>query len=156
VRRVAGLAAALAVVVLAGCDDTKKSKPGPPKPDYALADEAVVRLWTKALYDGHYRRAASFFAPRAIVQQGTTRVLKTRAEAIAFNRSLTCRATVGSIHHEKNRVLLVRFNLGPGPGGGCSEGGTARVRFFIRGGLIETWHQLPEPGIGETGSGTES
>jgi hypothetical protein len=143
VRRVAALAAALAIV-LGGCEDTKQSKPGPPKPDYALADEAVVRLWTKALYDGNYRRAAGFFAPRAIVQQGYTRVLKTRAEAIDFNRSLTCRASVGTIHHEKNRVLLVTFNLAPGPRGGCSGGGTVRVRFFIRRGLIETWHQLPD------------
>ena len=111
---------------------------------------------TKAQYEGRYRRAASFFAPRAIVQQGYTKVLTTRKEAIAFNRSLTCRATVGSIHHEKNRVLLVTFNLGPGPGGGCSDGGRARVRFFIRRGLIESWHQLPEPGTGETGSGTAS
>jgi hypothetical protein len=144
VTKALAVAAALAVVALSGCEDDKR-RSAPPKPDYALADEAVVRLWTKSLYEGHYRRAASFFAPRAIVQQGYTRVLKTRAEAIEFNRSLTCRATVGSIHHEKNRVLLVTFNLGPGPGGGCSGGGTVRVRFFIRGGLIETWHQLPEP-----------
>jgi hypothetical protein len=155
VRWAAAVVAAVAVAALAGCEDDKR-RSAPPKPDYALADEAVVRLWTKALYEGRYRRAAGFFAPRAIVQQGYTRVLRTRKEAIAFNRSLTCRATVGSIHHEKNRVLLVRFNLGPGPGGGCSDGGTARVRFFIRGGLIETWHQLPEPGTGETGSGTVS
>ncbi|MEA2672128.1 MAG: hypothetical protein QOG45_2348, partial [Chloroflexota bacterium] len=26
----------------------------------------------------------------------------------------------------------------------CPDGGTASVRFFIRGGKIETWHQLPE------------
>ncbi|MEA2440169.1 MAG: hypothetical protein QOH76_1593, partial [Thermoleophilaceae bacterium] len=100
-------AALLAGAALAGCSgDERKSSPGPPKPDYALADEAVVRLWTKALYEGHYGRAASFFAPRAIVQQGYTKVLRTRAEAIAFNRSLTCRASVQAIEHEKNRVLL--------------------------------------------------
>ena len=150
------MAVALALSALAGCGGGDDGYSGPPKPDYALADEAVVRLWTKALYAGDYRRAAGYFAPRAIVQQGTTRVLKTRKEAIEFNRSLTCRATVASIQHEKNRVLLVRFNLGPGPGGGCSGGGTARVRFFIRGGLIESWHQLPEPGTPETGGGTES
>jgi hypothetical protein len=138
-------AALLAGAALAGCSgDERKSSPGPPKPDYALADEAVVRLWTKALYEGHYGRAASFFAPRAIVQQGYTKVLRTRAEAIAFNRSLTCRASVQAIEHEKNRVLLTTFNLAPGPRGGCSTGGTVRVRFFIRGGLIETWHQLPD------------
>jgi hypothetical protein len=61
---------------------------------------------------------------------------------VAFNRALTCRASVRSIDHEKNGVLLTTFNLGPGPLGGCTNGGTVRVRFFIRRGRIETWHQV--------------
>lgn len=148
-RAAAAVAATFATVALGGCggcggDDGHKSRVGPPKSDHALADEAVVRLWSRALYEGHYGRAAGFFAPRAIVQQGDTRVLRTRAEAIAFNRSLTCRANVLSIRHEKEGVLLVTFNLAPGPRGGCSTGGRVRVRFGIRRGLIEAWHQLPE------------
>jgi hypothetical protein len=149
-RRAAALAAAVGTLALGGCggcggDHRPAAHKPPPRPAHALADEAVVRLWTLALYEGHYRRAAGFFAPGAIVQQSGTRVLRTRADAIAFNRSLTCRAKVLRIRHEKEGVLLATFNLGPGPGGGCTGGGTVRVRFGIRRGLIEAWHQLPEP-----------
>jgi hypothetical protein len=150
VRRAAAAAAAVACLALGGCggcggSSHKNTTGASPAPEGALAEEATVRLWTRALYDGKYDRAASFFAPRAIVQQVGTRVLRNHAEAIAFVRSLTCRASVQSIRREKTGVLLVTFNLGPGPGGGCTGGGTVRVRFFIRHGLIETWHQLPEP-----------
>jgi hypothetical protein len=149
-RRAAALAAAVATLALGGCggcgsDHKPAARKPPPRLDHALADEAVVRLWALALYEGHYGRAAGFFAPGAIVQQSGTRILRTRAEAIAFNRSLTCRAKVLRISHEKEGVLLATFNLGPGPGGGCTGGGTVRVRFGIRRGLIEGWHQLPEP-----------
>jgi hypothetical protein len=128
-----------AALVLGGCSGGH-AKTGPSQK--AMADEATVRLWTRALYDGNYDRAARFFGPGAIVQQYGTRVLRDHRDAVAFNRSLTCRATVRSLRHEENGVLLATFNLGPGPRGGCSGGGTVRVRFFIRRGLIETWHQL--------------
>jgi hypothetical protein len=148
VRRAAALAAALACLALGGCggcgSSHKTTTGASPAPERALAEEATVRLWTRALYDGKYERAASFFAPRAIVQQFGTRVLRNHAEAVAFVRSLSCRASVQSIRREKTGVLLVTFNLGPGRRGGCTGGGTVRVRFFIRRGLIETWHQLPE------------
>jgi hypothetical protein len=139
--------ACLALTGCGGCGGGahKGTTGAAPAPDRALADEATVRLWTRALYDGHYDRAARFFAPRAIVQQGDTRVLRNHADAVAFVRSLTCRASILSIRGEKGGVLLATFNLGPGPGGGCTGGGTVRVRFFIRRGLIESWRQLPEP-----------
>ena len=148
-RRAAAAAAAVACLALAGCGGCgggghKDTTGASPAPDRALADEATVRLWTRALYEGHYARAARFFAPRAIVQQGDSHVLRNRAEAVAFMRSLTCRASVLSIRHEKAGALLVTFNLGPGTRGGCTGGGTVRVRFFIRRGLIETWRQLPD------------
>jgi hypothetical protein len=140
VRRAA--VAAAAALALAGCSHHAKKPPS----QKAIADEATVRLWTRALYDGHYDRAARFFAPGAIVQQYGSRVLRTHREAVAFNRALTCRANVLSIAHDPNGALLATFNLAPGRRGGCMDGGRVRVRFFIRHGLIETWHQLPEPG----------
>jgi hypothetical protein len=153
VRRAAALAAVLAAAALGGCGGcgagahNVATTPGggPPQPSNALGDEAVVRLWSEALYEGHYGRAASFFAPRAIVQQFGTRVLRNHADAVAFNRSLTCRAKVLRLRHEKEGVLLATFNLGPGPGGGCTGGGTVRVRFGVHNGLITAWRQLPEP-----------
>ena len=147
-RRVTAAAVAVACLALGGCggcgSSHKTTTGASPAPERALADEATVRLWTRALYDGNYDRAASFFAPRAIVQQFGTRVLRNHAEAVAFVRSLTCRASVQSIRREQAGALLVTFNLGPGARGGCTGGGTVRVRFFLRRGLIETWHQLPE------------
>jgi hypothetical protein len=139
VRRAAVVA--LAAVALAGCSDHHARK-GPSQKE--MADEATVRLWTRALYDGHYDRAARFFAPGAVVQLSGTHVLRHHRDAVAFNRSLTCRASVLSIGHEPKGAVLATFNLGPGPGGGCTDGGRVRVRFFIHRGLIETWRQLPE------------
>jgi hypothetical protein len=108
------------------------------------AGEAVIRGWTRAVYAGDYRRAGSFFARRAIVQQSVTIVLATPRDAVAFSRSLPCRAKVTSILHEPHGVLLASFDLFPGLDGRCQGGGTARVRFFVRDGRIEVWRQLPD------------
>jgi hypothetical protein len=154
VTRGAAVAAALATTALGGCGGcggtghAPAPVGAPPQPDYAVGAEAVVRLWSLALYEDRYARAAGFFARGAIVRQSGMRVLRTRADAIAFNRSLTCRATVLSIRHEREGVLVGTFTLGPGPRGGCASGGRVRVRFEVRGGLIEAWRQLahaPEP-----------
>jgi hypothetical protein len=134
-------ATALAILV-AGCGGSS-SKPAPPlhKP---LPGESVVRGWTEALYNGQYERAANYFARGAIVQQSQTIVLTTHIKALAFNLSLPCRAKVTGVRQEPRGVLLASFKLFPGRGGLCAKGGTARVRFFIRHGKIESWRQLPE------------
>jgi hypothetical protein len=139
VRRVAIVLA----VAVAGCGGS--DKPGPPPPAHkALPGESVVRGWTEALYKGQYERAANYFARGAIVQQSQTVVLTTHIKALAFNLSLPCRATVTGVKQEPRGVLLASFKLFPGRGGLCAKGGTARVRFFIRHGKIESWRQLPE------------
>ena len=132
------MALALAVT---GCGGTDKQSPPPHK---SLPGESVVRGWTEALYNGQYERAANYFARGAIVQQSQTVVLTTHVKALAFNLSLPCRAKVTGVKQEPRGVLLASFKLFPGRGGGCARGGTARVRFFIRHGKIETWRQLPE------------
>jgi hypothetical protein len=147
VRRVAALL--LIGVAAAGCGGGGGSDPAPkpspnPNPHAAASGEAVIRAWTKAVYDGDYGRAADLFAHRAIVQQGVTFVLTSRARAVAFNRSLPCRARVTGIEREPHGLLLASFELLPGRAGGCPDGGSARVRFMIRGGRIETWRQLPQ------------
>jgi hypothetical protein len=115
---------------------------GPPQ--RTAADEAVVRGWTKALFDGRVEKAADYFAPGAIVQQVQTLRLPDHIAAVAFNRSLPCRAKVTAIAREAGGSLLASFRLYPGAGGACPEGGTARVRFRIRAGHIVVWRQLPE------------
>jgi hypothetical protein len=141
--RAAGLLAVAALI--AGCGGGTvdvDSSPAPPK--RTTEGEAVIRGWTEAMYKGDYDRAARFFAKDALVQQVETIVLRTHEDAVAFGRSLPCRAKVTGVKREKNGVLLASFDLFPGVAGTCPEGGSARVRFFIRKGKIETWHQLPQ------------
>jgi hypothetical protein len=136
-------AVVVALAVLAvGCGSADKPKPSPPH--VALPGESVVRGWTEALYKGQYERAANYFARGAIVQQSQTVVLTTHIKALAFNLSLPCRAKVTGVKQEPRGVLLASFKLFPGRGGLCARGGTARVRFFIRRGKIESWRQLPQ------------
>lgn len=144
-------AAALAVALMLGAygcggsggGSTTAAQPGP-SPTPARSGEAVIRGWTEAMYQGDFDRAARFFATDAIVQQVTTIVLRTHEDAVAFARSLPCRAKVTEIKREPKGALLASFDLFPGAGGTCPEGGSARVRFFIRRGLIESWRQLPD------------
>jgi hypothetical protein len=148
VRQVIATALAVTAAALAGCGggtvDSKSTPAPPPKPDDTTAGAAVIRGWTEAMYKGDYDRAARYFASDALVQQVETIVLRTHEDAVAFGRSLPCRAKVTSIKQEKNGVLLATFDLFPGVSGTCPDGGNARVRFFIRRGKIETFHQLPD------------
>jgi len=92
---------------------------------------------------GDYRRAASFFAEGAIIEQGGEIRLRDRAAAIAFNRSLPCRATVTEVEDEKETVLATfRLRQGDGPEQVC--GGIARVRFKFKDGKFSEWRQLAE------------
>lgn len=142
-RRAATLLAVAAAIAGCGGSGTPGDKAIPNLND-TPSGESVVRAWTTAVYEGDYDRAADLFAPRAMIQQGITFVLTSRARALAFNRSLPCRAKVRTIERERHGVLLATFDLFPGRGGACPDGGSARVRFMIRAGKIETWHQLPD------------
>jgi hypothetical protein len=145
--RATALAAAVALaVVAAGCGSSDKlaSTTTTPPHKAPLPGESVVRGWTMALYNGQYERAANYFARGAIVQQSQTVILSTHIKALAFNLSLPCRAKVTGVTQEPHGVLLASFKLFPGRGGLCAQGGTARVRFFIRRGKIESWRQLPQ------------
>ena len=133
-----GLAAACA---LAGCGG--ESHP---------SDAQVIRSWSSALNRGDYGRAASYFAPGAIVEQAQVFRLPGRRAALAFNRSLPCRADITDIEDEGG-TTLASFRLREGPGGpGASCDGSARVRFRLREGRFREWRQLPEssPPRGQT------
>ena len=106
------------------------------------SDEDVIRGWVDAVSAGRYGRAADYFARDAVVEQVTEIRLRTRADALAFNRGLPCRARLTDVRDEGD-TSLAAFRLLPGPGGPCD--GAARVRFKIRDGLIREWRQLPEP-----------
>jgi hypothetical protein len=86
--------------------------------------------------------AASFFAPGAIVEQQRELRLSDQKAAIAFNRSLPCRARVTDVEDD-GATVLAAFNLRDGPGGSC-DGGRARVRFRFKAGKFTEWRQLPQ------------
>ena len=138
------MAAAFAVVALAGCDSGSEDeaqttpRPQPREPGYAR----LIREWSKAVNAERYERAAGFFAPGAIVDQGREFRLEDRRAAIFFNSTLPCKADVTDIDGEGD-ILLAAFRLRNGPGGSCD--GAARVRFRFRNGKFIEWRQLAQP-----------
>jgi hypothetical protein len=147
VRRAATLAAALALLS-AGCDigDEERAGSEPRKaaspPPAAGAEERAIRAWSTALNEGDYEAAATYFAQGALVEQTRALRLPDRKAAVAFNRSLPCKADLTDIERESDTVLAA-FRLRDGPGGPC-EGG-ARVRFRFRDGKFAEWRQLAQP-----------
>ena len=137
------VAAAIAAVALAGCnsdsEDEARTTPAkrPAEPGYAR----LIRDWSKAINAERYERAAAFFAPGAIVDQGREFRLENRAGAVLFNSTLPCKADVTDVDG-KGDNLLAAFRLRDGPGGRCR--GVARVRFRFRNGKFTEWRQLPE------------
>jgi hypothetical protein len=108
------------------------------------ADGAVIRGWNRAVNGGDYDRAASYFAPGAVVTQDFALPLPNHRIARQWNSGFPCRADITFIRTER-LTTLAGFHLREGPRGGCKGGGSAQVRFTIRGGLIRRWQQLLEP-----------
>ena len=130
-RALAAVAAALLLVGCGGGDENGGD------------EERAIRDWSAALNAGRYEKAASFFAKDAIVEQTRELRLEDRKDAIAFNRSLPCKADVTDVDDE-GKTVIAAFRLRGGPAGGC-DGGSARVRFRFRDGKFAEWRQLAEP-----------
>jgi hypothetical protein len=111
-------------------------------------DEKVIRAWNRAVNSGHYKAAGALFAPNAIVSQSYVLQLPNRKIAAEWNSGFPCRADITVVRFEKV-TTLAGFHLREGPRGGCKKGGSARVRFTIRKGLIERWQQVFEPASGQ-------
>jgi len=146
------VAGALAALAVGGCsvggqDDASERSRAPdpvPKPKPGEPREAKsIRGWSAALNAGKFEEAASYFAPNAVVEQVAEVRLRDRAAAIAFNKSLPCRADVTDVDDE-GRTIIAAFRLRDGPRGRC-EGGRARVRFRFKDGKFSEWRQLAEP-----------
>ena len=142
--RAAALSAlALLALGLAACGGGDDDGPG---------EEEVIRGWITALNEGKYERAASYFAPDALVEQVEEVRLRGRDDAVEFNRSLPCRADLTDVEDE-GRTTLAAFRLRAGRGGRCGPGDgageSARVRFLIEDGRILEWRQLLEAPVPE-------
>jgi hypothetical protein len=145
-------AAVVCALLLAGCGGSGKKqttaaqpapKPPPASAQARKGDEKVIRAWNKAENAGDYKRAARYFGRNAIVIQSYILRLANRHFAEEWNSGLPCRADITFVQGEEG-TTLVGFDLREGPTGKCKEGGSAQVRFTIRGGLIRQWRQLPE------------
>jgi hypothetical protein len=138
--------AGLALLVVAGCgggsSHTATTRPAHPAP--RPGDEKVIRGWNKAINAGDYEKAASYFAPRAIVTQDYVLQFPSHKIAVEWNSGLPCRADITFIRPEQT-TSLAGFHLREGRHGGCKGGGSAEVRFTIRNGLIQRWQQILNP-----------
>ena len=132
------------IVPNGGQGESERSAPDGAEPRAGEPGEAeAIRAWSTALNNGDYEKAASYFADDAIVEQTEEVRLPDRDAAVAFNRSLPCKADVTDLEDEGETVLAA-FRLRGGPAGGC-DGGTARVRFRFEDGKFSEWRQLTAP-----------
>jgi SnoaL-like domain len=133
------------LAAVAGCDsgsDAERSATVPTEsPGLRSSEGRLIRDWLQALNRGDYGRAAGFFAPGALVDQGTPLRLRDRAAARFFNATLPCRADLVKLVDE-GRKVLASFSLRAGPGGPCE--GMVRVRFRFDGkDRFSEFRQLP-------------
>ena len=134
-------AGALAVVAIAACggDGTEQAEtPGGADPE----EVRVIEEWSSALREGDVESAAEYFQLPSIAQNGTPAVeLRTREDAIAFNRALPCGAKlIEAVTDGPFTVATFELTERPGEGKcGTGVGETARTAFLIDEGLIARW-----------------
>jgi hypothetical protein len=137
VRRAAVALVALALVV--GCNDDPQTRQPAPEQGVSSPEGVMIRDWLMAVKHGDYGRAATFFAPGAIIDQGRPFRLPNAAAARIFNAELPCHADLIALADEGAKVLAT-FRLTPGPGGPCR--GRVQVRYTIVDGKFKVWRQL--------------
>ena len=143
-RRAAVALVALALVV--GCNDDPQTRQPAPEQGVSSPEGVMIRDWLMAVKHGDYGRAATFFAPGAIIDQGRPFRLPNAAAARIFNAGLPCHADLIELEDEGARVLAT-FSLRAGPGGPCD--GEVKVRYTIKQGKFTEWRQVPR-GDGQT------
>lgn len=107
----------------------------------------MIEGWIDTLSDGDVKGAADYFAVPSVAENGTGPVnLRSRADVLAFNRSLPCGAKLVRARPIGN-FIAATFRLTERPGGACGPGagGLARTAFVIRDGKIVQWRRLTNP-----------
>jgi hypothetical protein len=140
--RPSAIAIVAATLALLGCGGGDSG--GPPPGHEGVA---VIEGWVEALSRGDVEAAAGYFALPSVVENGMPPVtLHSRADAVAFNRSLPCGAKLVKAV-PVGRLVAATFRLTERPGGGCGAGvgELARTAFLIRDSKIAVWRRLPNP-----------
>ena len=116
----------------------------------------MIEGWIDTLSDGDVKGAADYFAVPSLAENGTAPVtLRSRADVLAFNRSLPCGAKLVRAR-PIGRFIAATFRLTERPGGACDGGAgqLARTAFVIRGGKIVEWRRLTNPPQSGGGGGS--
>ena len=102
-----------------------------------------MRAWSQAINEGDNEAAARLFARGAEVVQGSSVVLGSEREAIAFNASLPCSAEITELTTEGDRVTAT-FLLADRETSRCdAPGAEVTASFRVHEGKIVLLHQLP-------------
>jgi hypothetical protein len=108
---------------------------------------AVITHWSDELRAGHIRRAASYFAIPAVVQNASPPLrLRSRKDVLEFNRELPC-----GVHVVKtlagSRYTVATFVLTERPGSrGCgATGKLVATAFLLSHGKIKEWRRVLVP-----------
>jgi limonene-1,2-epoxide hydrolase len=107
-----------------------------------------VRAWSRALNAGDNAAAAELFAPGARIEQAGVRLtVRTRADAVAWNRSLPCSGRIVALEVDGDSATAT-FVLGDRATSRC-DGPGARVAalFRVRDGKIVLFRQLPNDAV---------
>lgn len=123
------------------------------------ADLAVIEGWAGALAKGDVEVAAGYFAIPSTTENGPVLIkINSRADAIEFNRSLPCGASVISAQTTGD-FTTATFKLADRPGGDCGSGvgANATTSFEIQDGKIVEWRRIDgqPPAGGDQAGGTE-
>jgi hypothetical protein len=108
---------------------------------------AVITHWSDELRAGHVKRAASYFAVPAIVQNATPPLkLTSRRDVLEFNRALPCGAhIVKTIAGSRYTVATFVLTERPGSQGCGATGKLAATAFLLRDGKISEWRRVLVP-----------
>ena len=108
----------------------------------------TIRRWAQALRAGEIERAAALWALPAKIQNATPVItLRTLADVLIFNDSLTCGAVLtGAGGAGGYTIATFRLTERRGGHGQCGSGvgHRAQTAVRVRGGRIVAWYRLPE------------
>jgi hypothetical protein len=109
----------------------------------------TIRNWAQALRAGDIEGAAALWALPAKIQNATPVItLRTRADVLIFNDSLTCGAVLTATGAAGGGYTIATFRLTERRGGhgqcGSGVGQRAQTAVQVRRGHIVSWYRLPE------------